>query len=83
MQFLNLSKTRHTASAVWKSLVGTPESDLDYEPYERELVQRSEITAMFDLNYRTDNAQGYSPTEQREHDNLTTMRDILYPANHA
>lgn len=83
MQLVMLNSAKKSVSTLWQSIVGSQEPDLGYDPTEREPVKRSEISAMFDLNFHTENPHGFSRNEQRDHDNLSTLRDILYPANQA
>lgn len=83
MQMLKLSATKKAISGLWSSMASPVEVDRGFDPYEREPVKKSEISALLALHYRKDDPRGYSKAERREHDNLATLRDILYPPSAA
>lgn len=83
MQILNLMKTKKSVAALWHSIVSKDELNGEFDPYERVPVRQSEISEMLALHTRTDDALGYSKAERRDHENLSALRDILYPPSAA
>ncbi len=80
MHFMNLNKTRQSASMLWKSLVGTSGLDRGYDPYEREPMQQVEIAKKYDLSRHAGKAQNFTKSKNLKR---TKLREILYPPNHA
>ena len=83
MYIPSLVNTPKIIVAAWQSLFGKPEIDRGHDPYERTPVRRNEISELLAQHYRKDDPRGYSKMERRDHDNLTAMRDILYPSDAA
>jgi len=83
MHISSLVNTPKTIASALQSLFGKAEADSGNDPYERAPVRRDEISAILELHCRKDDARGYSKAERLEHDNLSALRDILYPSDAA
>lgn len=81
MHISSLVKSSKTIVSALQTLFTKAEIDDDFDPYERRPVNRDEISKLVALHYRKDDPRGYSDIERRDHDNLSALRDILYPTS--
>ena len=83
MQFVKFERARNAATGLWQSLVGLRHADRGFDPYERTPVNRSDLSQTGTPDYRGEDRQSYSSGEASEHQALGTLRNILYPPDHA
>lgn len=83
MQFVKFERAKNAATGLWQSLLGLRDADRGYDPYERSPVTHSEMAGTGVSDDRRDDRESYSSGETSEHQALGTLRNILYPPDHA
>ncbi|MFT4706299.1 MAG: hypothetical protein ACI9TA_003370 [Reinekea sp.] len=78
MQVLGLSHAKNAISAIWGAINGDTQTDVGFDPYEREPLQRSELSDIFAVKLTQTDGAELSKHEQFERDTMFTLRGILH-----
>ncbi|MCO4848430.1 MAG: hypothetical protein KC448_10715 [Yoonia sp.] len=78
MLVLGLSKAKNAIAAVWRAINGDTRIDRCDNSHERAPLQRSELSDIFAIKFKQSGAAEFTKREQREHDTMFTLREILH-----
>jgi hypothetical protein len=78
MPVLDFSSAKNVIIAAWRAINGDTPSYGNFDPYEREPLERNEFAKLFDTKLTQPSGIGLSQYEQSERDLMCNLRQIIH-----